>query len=210
MINKRVEKKAHGKQMRKKNSSHAWHASAKPKTPFQCSIPQNCPLGKNEDLSVTYYEPILLVQRLTGWYFSALAASASRFRTTCSGSTPWVTLYSVTAFYALPGSGLFVKKSEFYRCAKSIHYILRYNMAQQPEIPLRFAQTKEEKMVMSTKFLDAAVETAKPTLLNLENRAGLDHHQYQFFQSISTLLHLDNYQELDYDQCEFFASIKRK
>jgi len=85
-------------------------------------------------------------------------------------------------------------------------------MAQQPSdtIPLRFAQTKEEKMAMSTEFLDAAVETAKPTLLNLENRAGLDYHQYKFFQSISILLHLENGQELDYDQCDFFESIKRK
>ena len=85
-------------------------------------------------------------------------------------------------------------------------------MAQQPSdtIPLRFAQTKEEKMAMSTEFLDAAVETAKPTLLNYENRAGLDYHQYKYFQSINILSHLDNCHERNYDQYEFFESIKRK
>ena len=84
--------------------------------------------------------------------------------------------------------------------------------AQQPgdTIPLRFGQTKEQKMALSTEFLDAAVETANPTFVKLENRAGLDYHQYKFFQSISILLHLGNGQELDYDQCDFFESIKRK
>ena len=75
-----------------------------------------------------FTRPILLVQRLASWYFSALAASVSRFRITCSGSIPWVTLYvywQCNGFYAFPGSGLFVKKSELYRCA--LHLAVWHN-----------------------------------------------------------------------------------